>query len=75
LGPLIAACRELTKPRPDFMLLTCHTPGVGPGEAAALLAAALESGERRRIDAGRLSLKATSGAKLDSGVMARWSAR
>jgi 23S rRNA (cytosine1962-C5)-methyltransferase len=27
LPRLLALCRELTAPQPEFMLLTCHTPG------------------------------------------------
>jgi 23S rRNA (cytosine1962-C5)-methyltransferase len=71
---LLAACRELTAGRPQFMVLTCHSPGIGPREAADLLAMALPSGERRRVDAHDLTIVAASGAELHCGVCARWSA-
>ncbi len=71
---LMAACRELTVGQPQFMVLTCHSPGVGPREAARLLATALPKGERGRIESENLTLAAASGARLDCGVYARWSA-
>ena len=32
LLPLLELCGELTERRPKFVLLTCHTPGIGPAE-------------------------------------------
>jgi 23S rRNA (cytosine1962-C5)-methyltransferase len=69
---LLAGCRELTAGRPQFMVFSCHSPGIGPREAARLLAAALPTGERNRIESENLTLTAASGARLDCGVCARW---
>ena len=41
LAPLVAMCGQLTAGRRRFMLLTCHTPGVGPDELAEMLVASL----------------------------------
>ena len=38
LLPLLEACGELVERRPKFMLLTCHTPGIGAAELSAYLA-------------------------------------
>ena len=73
IGQLLADCRKLTDRAPRFMLLTCHTPGVGPADAAQLLATTLPRGESRRIEAFDLILAAESGARLHCGVCARWS--
>jgi len=72
---LLAACRELTAGSPRFMVLTCHSPGIGPREAARLLAAALPRGERGRIESEDLTLTATSGSRLNCGVCTRWCAQ
>jgi 23S rRNA (cytosine1962-C5)-methyltransferase len=72
---LLAACCELTAGQPRFMVFSCHSPGIGPREAARLLAAALPRGERGRIESENLTLTAASGARLDCGVCTRWSAR
>lgn len=71
---LLAACGELTGGQPRFVLLTCHSPGCGPGEARELLRLALPAGATAGITAHRLELAAASGARLDCGVCARWAA-
>jgi len=30
LLPLLDLCRQLLRPKPSFVLLTCHTPGLTP---------------------------------------------
>ena len=37
LLPLLSLCGELTVGRPKFVLLTCHTPGMGAAELSAYL--------------------------------------
>lgn len=70
---LLAACGELTGGRPQFMLLTCHSPGIDPAAAARLLASALPPGAQAGVAARSLELAASCGARLDCGVCARWS--
>ena len=72
LLPLLAACAELTNPRPRFVLLTCHTPGFSPAKLRELLAAAFGSQAGTHIDAAPLALVASTGQLLPSGVAARW---
>jgi 23S rRNA (cytosine1962-C5)-methyltransferase len=74
LPPLLTACAELSAASRAFMLLSCHTPGYGPKELAALLADALGPGSRRRVEAGELSLATLDGRALPAGAAARWSA-
>ena len=70
LPDLLAACVELTGPRPAFVVLTAHTQGFDADRLADALAAAY----RRRaadVDAGDLGLRARSGAHLHLGAYAR----
>jgi 23S rRNA (cytosine1962-C5)-methyltransferase len=70
LPSLLAACAELTGPRPAFAVLTVHTPGFGPDRLAEALATAV----RRRtadVEAGTLGLRARSGTHLRLGAYAR----
>lgn len=71
---LLAACGELAEGRPRFLLLTCHSPGIGPTEASEFLKLAVPAGARQPVEARRLELAAASGARLDCGVCARWAA-
>jgi 23S rRNA (cytosine1962-C5)-methyltransferase len=70
LAELVAMCGQLTAGRRRFMLLTCHTPGVGPVELAAMLANLDEP--TGRVSAGPMTLRAATGAELPSGTVARW---
>jgi 23S rRNA (cytosine1962-C5)-methyltransferase len=74
LSDLLAACGELTTGEPNFMLLTCHSPGIGPREARELLAAALQGVSGATIEAAPLELKCRAGRRLNAGVMARYAA-
>jgi len=72
LPQLLTLCAELTKPRPRFVLLTCHTPGFSPLRLRELLTAAFGTSPGVRIDAAPLLLSASTGQTLPSGVVARW---
>lgn len=70
LEPLLDDCRPLLAAE-GFVLLTAHTEPLGRPELAGHLA----RGFRRpaaAVETGDLSLQATSGARLDLGVFARW---
>ncbi|MCX7425425.1 MAG: class I SAM-dependent methyltransferase [Planctomycetia bacterium] len=71
LAGLVAMCGRLTAGRRRFMLVTCHTPGVGPDDLARLLVADLGV-SAGHVTAAAMSLDATTGRKLSSGVVARW---
>jgi 23S rRNA (cytosine1962-C5)-methyltransferase len=69
LPPLLAACNELAADR-AFLVLTCHSPGVGPNELRRLFAD-LKT-RATDIDAHDLLLTTADGDTLHSGVVARY---
>ena len=73
LPRLLSLCGELTAGRPQFMLLTCHTPGY---DAEALGRMMLEALRRRGdVSGGPLTIRAAAGRELPSGVCVRWRKR
>jgi 23S rRNA (cytosine1962-C5)-methyltransferase len=70
LPDLLRACGRITPQRPAFLLLTCHTPGIGADDLADLL------GETWRLPSPperfELGPTAGDGRRLASGVAARW---
>jgi 23S rRNA (cytosine1962-C5)-methyltransferase len=72
LLPLLELCGELTERRPKFVLLTCHTPGLGPAELAAYLADGVFGHCGQPPRTGELALETADGRRLPSGVFARW---
>jgi 23S rRNA (cytosine1962-C5)-methyltransferase len=70
LAGLLAGCVRLTRGDPAFVVLTAHTPGIGPDRLADELA---ETFGRRtsEIEAGELGLRARSGVHLRLGAFAR----
>ena len=66
-------CGELTAGRPQFMLLTCHTPGYDAEQLSEMMneqcfSAAPWVGWKRKP----LSIRAADGRELPSGVVVRW---
>lgn len=74
LLPLLELCGELTERRPKFVLLTCHTPGIGPAELAAYLSDGVFGHCGQPPRTGELCLQTADGRRLPSGVFARWPA-
>lgn len=86
LPELLARCADLTAPAPQLVLLTCHTPGYGPGRLRELLAAAFSStnvlvslretssSANVVLDAHDLALRTSSGRVLPCGAAVRWPA-
>jgi 23S rRNA (cytosine1962-C5)-methyltransferase len=72
LLPLLAICRDLTAECRALVLVTCHTPGIGPAELAAYVAEGLFGHCGEPPAAGELFLQAADGRRLSSGVFARW---
>jgi 23S rRNA (cytosine1962-C5)-methyltransferase len=74
LMPLLELCGKLTADHRAFLLLTCHTQGVGPAEAGAYLSDAVFGSCQAPPTAKQITISAASGSKLRSGVVVRWPA-
>lgn len=74
LLPLLELCGELTERRPKFVLLSCHTPGIGPAELSAYLSEGIFGSCGQPPRTGELYLETKDGRRLPSGVFARWPA-
>ncbi len=72
LLPLLRDCAQLTAAHRALILLTCHTPGLGPDELTQALGEAFAI-PRGQVDARELRLHTADGRSLDAGVVARWS--
>lgn len=72
LLPLLNLCQALLAGRPKFVLLTCHTPGMGAAELSAYLSDGLFGHCGQPPESGTLYLKTSDGRKLASGEFARW---
>ena len=70
LPRLLSLCGELTAGRPEFMLLTCHSPGLRAGYAPHDAGRSL--GERRDRCRRPLALRSDAGRELPSGTVVRW---
>jgi 23S rRNA (cytosine1962-C5)-methyltransferase len=69
---LLELCGELTERRPKFVLLTCHSPGIGPAELSAYLSEGIFGACGQPPRTGELFLETPEGRRLPSGVFARW---
>ena len=72
LMPLLRDCAELIKETGRFILLTCHTPELGPAEIQAMAADALFGDCRCGAIAQSTSIKNQAGRKLPTGTVLRW---
>jgi len=72
LLPLLTLCGQLAQDRFAFLLLTCHTPSLGPAELEAYLADAVFGHCQSGVVARRLHIRSADGRLLPSGVVARW---
>lgn len=72
LLPLLELCGELTERRPKFLLLTCHSAGIGPAELSAYLSEGIFGSCGQPPRTLELSLETANGRRLPSGVAARW---
>ena len=75
LAPLLMELAELTEPNRQFMLLTCHSPSLGPAEVEALLADCVFGSCQFNAQAARSHLACGDSRQLDCGVSARWPGR
>jgi 23S rRNA (cytosine1962-C5)-methyltransferase len=74
LLPLLELCAELTAENRAFVLVTCHSPGIGPAELSAYLSEGIFGHCGQPPKAGELFLETSDGRRLPSGVFARWPA-
>lgn len=74
LPALLRQCGELTADRRAFLLVTCHSPGLGPTELTQMVRSAIPNLDLPRHQALELTLTTADGRRLPSGVVARWSA-
>jgi 23S rRNA (cytosine1962-C5)-methyltransferase len=75
LYDLLTACGRLTRGARAFMLLTCHTPTIGPAELEAMLADAVFGHGQSGVFAKPLTVRTRDGRHLPSGVVAGWPGR
>jgi 23S rRNA (cytosine1962-C5)-methyltransferase len=74
LLPLLELCGELTAESRAFVLVTCHSPGIGPAELSAYLSEGIFGHCGQPPKSGELFLETSDGRRLPSGVFARWPA-
>lgn len=72
LLPLLEICGELTERRPKFLLLTCHSPGIGRAELSAYLSEGIFGACGQPPRTFELSLQTADNRRLPSGIAARW---
>jgi len=69
LEPLLAGCRQVMEPG-GFVLLTAHTPSLGPDDLGAILVRSMRQ-SHEAVGVGDLGLTATDGRRLELGAFAR----
>ena len=72
LPRLLALCGELIASRPQFILLTCHTPGYDAEQLTAMVKEHCFPVPMGCITAKSLFIRAADGRQLPSGVVVRW---
>jgi 23S rRNA (cytosine1962-C5)-methyltransferase len=72
LPRLLDLCVELTAGRPQFMLLTCHTPGYDAESLGGMMQERFGGESKAETNAGPIALRTADGRRLPSGVVVRW---
>lgn len=72
LLPLLELCGHLTSDHRAFVLVTCHSPSIGPAELNAYLADGIFGHCGMPARTGTLSLESADRRQLPSGIYARW---
>ena len=72
LMSLLSLCGKLTAKRRAFVLMTCHTPGLGPAELEAYLADGVFGHCQSGVEAYESGIRSSDGRTLFGGVVARW---
>lgn len=71
LLPLLRACVELLEPAWTLVVVSCHSPGIGPAELEAMLGDSLPNRCQSGVEARSLSILAPDGRRLPAGAVAR----
>jgi 23S rRNA (cytosine1962-C5)-methyltransferase len=71
---LLKLCGQLTAESRAFVLVTCHSPGIGLPELSAYLCEGIFGHCGQPPKSGELFLDTADGRRLPSGVYARWPA-
>jgi 23S rRNA (cytosine1962-C5)-methyltransferase len=74
LLPLLRFCGELTVESRAFVLVTCHSAGIGPADLAAYLSEGIFGNCSQPPATGEMALVTRDGRKLPAGIYARWPA-
>ena len=69
---LLRNCKQLLVDDPEFMVLTCHSPGYGPAELQATFCDSIFGSCSTQVFAEPLALKSKDGRKLNAGNLVRW---
>lgn len=70
---LVAKCRKLLSPKPEFIIISCHTPSFTPAILHNIMVQGFEVGGGS-IESGEMFLRGASSAlRLASGTYALWS--
>jgi 23S rRNA (cytosine1962-C5)-methyltransferase len=72
LLPLLQQCGELTSDSRAFVLVTCHSPGIGAAELSAYLSEGIFGHCGQPPTSSELFLETSDGRRLPSCVFARW---
>ncbi len=75
LLPLLEMCGELTADNRAFVVVSCHSTGIGPAELAAYLSEGIFGHCGQPPESGELFLRTAGGKRLASGCYARWPRR
>lgn len=70
LIPMVEHCIKLLDPKQGFLMISCHTPGVGPQSLVNLLRSLLPR-KKYRLEAGEMISPNQNQCDLPSGVYAR----
>jgi 23S rRNA (cytosine1962-C5)-methyltransferase len=71
---LLKLCGQLTAESRAFVVVTCHTPGIGPAELSSYLAEGIFGHCGQPPKSGELFLETSDGRRLPSGTFVRWPA-
>ena len=71
---LLRDCKNLLSDRPEYFLLSCHSPGLGAAELHATVCDAVFGTCSVQVQAADMNLKTSDGRQLNSGHCVRWSA-
>jgi 23S rRNA (cytosine1962-C5)-methyltransferase len=73
LPVLLNSCSKLLSDVNGFVLISCHSPGIGRGDLVAWLEAMAKPRQTAYVQFGPLLLRTTLGRQLHCGEMALWS--